>query len=87
MTSLKELCSRSLYKTEKISINSNWNHILKLNSEDNTFDNENIDSECETNSISTSERPTKTLVHGLTGSQRIHDLQDKIIEIAPVEGQ
>jgi len=87
MTALKELCSQNLYKTENISINSNWNHMLKLNSEDNTSENENIDSESETNSGSTSKRPTETLVHGLTGSQRVHDLQGKIIEIAPAEGK
>jgi hypothetical protein len=27
------------------------------------------------------------LVHGFTDSQRIRDLQDKIVEIAPAEGQ
>jgi hypothetical protein len=33
------------------------------------------------------EAPTETLVHGLIESQRIYDLQDKIIEVAPAEGQ
>lgn len=31
--------------------------------------------------------PTKTLVHGYIGSQCIHDLQDKFIELALAEGQ
>ena len=87
MRALKELCSRNLYKTENISINSNWNHILELDNKGNKFDDDNIDSKSETNSISESERPTETLVHGFIASQRIHDLQDKLIEIAPAEGQ
>jgi hypothetical protein len=33
------------------------------------------------------ERPIETLIHGFTDSQRIHDLQYKIVEIAPVEGK
>jgi exonuclease III len=33
------------------------------------------------------EKPTETLVHGFIESQRIYDLQDKIIEVAPAEGQ
>jgi hypothetical protein len=33
------------------------------------------------------ERPTETLIHGFTESQCIRDLQDKIVELAPAEGQ
>jgi hypothetical protein len=33
------------------------------------------------------ETPAETLVHGFTDSQCIRDLQDKIVEIAPAEGQ
>jgi hypothetical protein len=36
---------------------------------------------------SDNERPTETLVHGFIESQHIHDLQDKIIEVAPAEGK
>jgi hypothetical protein len=33
------------------------------------------------------ERPVETLIHGFNDSQRIRDLQDKIVKIAPAEGQ
>jgi hypothetical protein len=36
---------------------------------------------------SDNERPSETLVHGFIDSQCIHDLQDKIIEVAPAEGK
>jgi hypothetical protein len=36
---------------------------------------------------SDNERPTETLVHGFIESQCLYDLQNKIIEVAPVEGQ
>jgi hypothetical protein len=36
---------------------------------------------------SDNEKPTETLVHGFIESQRIYNLQDKIIEVAPAEGK
>ena len=58
-----------------------------MDNKGNKYDDDNIDNKSETDSISESERPTETLVHGFIASQRIHDLQDKLIEIAPAEGQ
>ena len=86
MKALKELCSRTLYKAENICINENWNHVLEQGNDNSgqTFD---TTSKFDTSDESKNERPTETLIHGFTDSQRIHDLQDKIVEIAPVEGQ
>jgi hypothetical protein len=44
--------------------------------------NTEIDSDDE----SDNENPTETLIHGLVESQQIHDLHDKIVELAPAEG-
>jgi hypothetical protein len=43
--------------------------------------------EFDTSNESKNERHAKTLIHGFTDSQCIRDLQDKILEIAPAEGQ
>ena len=87
MNALKQLCSMNLYKAENIRINREWDHILQ------TYNNNNIeignnDSDSETNySELEREMTTETLVHGFVESRRIHDLQEKLIELAPDEGQ
>jgi len=86
MKSLKRLCSRYLYKAQKICINREWNRTLRANN-DETMQTYDIESEPDTDIDMDLEQPTETLVHGLTESRRIHDLQDKILEIAPAEGQ
>lgn len=86
MKALKKLCSRSLYKAENICINENWAHVLQENNE-YIVQNSNSDNESDTDSDANNEAPTETLVHGLIESQHIYDLQDKIIELAPAEGQ
>jgi hypothetical protein len=53
----------------------------------NPWKNANTNYESDTDNESESEIPTETLIHGFTESQHIHDLQDKIIELAPVEGK
>ena len=86
MKELKELCSRPLYKAQNICINENWNSVLR---EENGSYAQTLEttSEFDTSDESKNETPTETLVHGFTDSQCIRDLQDKIVEIAPVEGQ
>jgi hypothetical protein len=42
-------------------------------------------SELDTSDESENEIPVETLIHGFTDSQRIHDLQDKIVEITSVK--
>jgi hypothetical protein len=86
MKSLKELCSRALYKAHNIYINDNWNHVLEQGN-DNSAQTFDTTSEFDTSDESKNERPAETLIHGFIDSQRIHDLQDKIFEIAPVEGE
>ena len=86
MNALKQLCSMNLYKAENIRINREWDHILQTNN-NNNIETSNNDSESETNySELEREMPTETLVHGFVESRRIHDLQDKLIELAPAEG-
>ena len=46
----------------------------------------NDESESEDTELET-KNPIETLVHGFIESRRIHDLQDRIFEFAPVEGQ
>jgi hypothetical protein len=86
MKSIKELCSRALYKAHNICRNDNWNNVLEQGNDKSTqtFD---TTSEFDTSDESENERPAETLIHGFTDSQCIHDLQDKIVEIAPAEGQ
>jgi hypothetical protein len=86
MKALKELCSRALYKAQNICINDNWNHVLEQGN-DNSAQTFDTTSEFDTSDESENERPAETLIHGFTDSQRIHDLQDKIVEIAPAEGK
>ena len=86
MKSLKELCSRALYKAQNICINENWNNVLG-EGDDISAQTLKTTSEFDTSDESKTETPAETLVHGFTDSQRIHDLQDKIVEIAPTEGQ
>jgi len=45
----------------------------------------NFDCESDMDIESNNESPTETLIHGSIESQCIHDLQDKIIELAPTE--
>ena len=86
MKALKELCSRALYKSHNISINDNWNTILAEEDANSTKTLENA-SEFDTSDESENETPAEILVHGFIDSQCSHDLQDKIVEIAPAEGQ
>jgi hypothetical protein len=86
MKVLKELCSRALYKAHNICINDNRDNVLEEGNDSSahTFD---TTSEFDTSDELENERPTETLIHGFTDSQHIHDLQDKIVEIALAEGQ
>jgi hypothetical protein len=86
MRALKELCSRSLYKDENISINKQWSVVLEQYNH-TCIDNENFDYGSDMDIESDNEKPTETLVHGFIESQRIYDLQDKLIEVAPSEGK
>ena len=87
MNALKQLFSMNLYRAENIRINREWDHILQ------TYNNNNIeignnDSDNETNySELKREMTTETLGHGFVESRHIHDLQEKLIELAPDEGQ
>jgi hypothetical protein len=86
MKSLKDLCSRAMYKAENICINANWNSVL-VEEHGNSVETLKNPSDFDTSDESETETPAETLVHGFTDSQCIHDLQDKIVEIAPGEGQ
>jgi hypothetical protein len=86
MRELQQLCSISLYKAENISINKQWSFVLEQ-SNHNCIDNENYDYGSDMDIELDNEKPTETLVHGFIESQRIYDSQDKIIEVAPAEGQ
>jgi hypothetical protein len=86
MKTLKELCSRTLYKAENICIIENWNHVLEQGN-DNSAQTFDTTIEFDTSDESEIERPAETLIHGFTDSQRIHDLQDKIVKITPTEGK
>jgi hypothetical protein len=86
MRALQQLCSRSLYKAENISINKQWSFVLEQ-SNHNCIDNENSDHGSDMDIESDNEKSTETLVHGFIESQCIYDLQDKIIEVAPAEGK
>jgi hypothetical protein len=86
MKSLKELCSRALYKAENICINANWNNVL-AEEHDNSADTLENPSDFDASDESNNETTAETLVHGFIDSQCIRDLQDKIVEIAPTEGQ
>jgi hypothetical protein len=85
MKALKELCSRALYKAQNICINDNWNNVLAEEDANSAETLENA-SEFDTSDESENETPAETLVHVFIDSQCIRDLQDKIVEIAPVEG-
>ena len=86
MKALKELCSRTLYKARNICINENWNNVLG-EGDDISAQTFETSSEFYTSDESENEWPVETLIHGFTDSQRICDLQDKIVEIAPAEEQ
>jgi hypothetical protein len=86
MKALKELCSRALYKAICFCINENWNNVLGKWDDSSALTLE-IASEFDTSDESETETLAETLVHGFIDSQRIRDLQDKIVEIAPTEGQ
>jgi hypothetical protein len=86
MKELKELCSRALYKAENICINANWNSVL-AEEHGNSVETLENHSDSDTSDESEIETLAETLVHGFTDSQCIRDLQDKIVEIAPGEGQ
>ena len=86
MQALKEQCSIHLYKTENIHINKEQDNALGEKN-NNALQNERYDNTYEIENESEDEKPTETLIHGFTDSQRMHDLKDKILEIAPTEGQ
>ena len=79
----------TLFKTDTIQnvhINKAWNNALGENN-NSTLQNEIYDNIDEIENKPEDEKPTEILIHGFTDSQRVHDLQDKILEIAPTEGQ
>jgi hypothetical protein len=80
MRALRELCSRTPYMVENISINKDWADVLEQDSKI-CMENTNYDRESDMDTKLDSERPTETLIHGFIESQHIHDLQEKIIEI------
>jgi hypothetical protein len=86
MRALKELSSKNLYRVENICINEDWNHVLQEENANST-QNAETNTQSDTDGESNNENPTETLVHGLIESQRIRDLQDKIIELTPTEGK
>ena len=86
MKALKELCSRALYKAENICINGKYNNVLAEEHE-NSADTLKNPSDSDTSDESKNETSAETLVHGFIDSQCICDLQDKIVETAPGEGQ
>ena len=86
MQALKELCSRYLYKTKNVHINKEYNNALGEKN-NNTLRNKRYDSTYDTENESEDDRPIETLIHGFTDSQHVHDLQDKILEVAPAEVQ
>jgi hypothetical protein len=86
MKALKELSSRSLYKANNICINANWNNVL-VEEHGISIDTLENPSDFDASDESNNETIAKTLVHGFTDSQCIRDIQDKIVEIAPIEGQ
>jgi hypothetical protein len=69
-----------------ITINKEWTHVLEQDSK-KCMEEVNFECESDMEMESDSEKPSETLVHGFTDSQCIHDLHEKIIEVAPVEGQ
>jgi hypothetical protein len=83
---LKELYSRTLYTNENIFINKDWNHVLEQYN-DKSIKTAHTNNESDTENESKCEIPTETLIHGFIESQHIHDLQDKIIELALAEGK
>ena len=86
MKALKELCSGALYKAQNICINENWNNVRRQG-DDSSAQTLEIASEFDTSDESEIETLVETLVHGFIDSQRIRDLQDKIVEIALAEGK
>jgi hypothetical protein len=71
---------------QNICINEKSNNVLVEEDENSTQTRENA-SEFDTRDESENETPAETLMHGFTDSQCIRDLQDKIVKIAPTEGQ
>ena len=86
MKALKELCSRVLYKAEKICINANSNNVL-VEEHGNSADTLENPIDFDASDESDNETAVETLVHGFTDLQCMCDLQDTIVEIAPAEGQ
>ena len=86
MHGLYELCKTLLYIQESIVIDQQWQRIFKKNVANETT----TISVVETEDISPEdigiETITETLVHGLSHSQLIDDLENKVIEITPSEG-
>jgi hypothetical protein len=73
-------------KRQNICINEKSSNVLVEEDENSTQTRENA-SEFDTRDESENETPAKTLMHGFIDSQCICDLQDKIVKIAPTEGQ
>jgi hypothetical protein len=67
MRELKELCFRSLYKAENISINKEWIDVLEQYN-GKCMEDGNFDCESDMDTKSDNERPTETLMHGFIES-------------------
>jgi len=83
---LKELSSINTYRDNFFCINEEWNHVL-LEGNASSTQNEKTNTKIDTNDELDNENATETLIHGLLESQRIHDLQEKIVELMLVEGK
>jgi hypothetical protein len=62
MKSLKELCSKAMYKAQNICINENWNSVLG-EGDDKSAQTLKTASEFDTIDESETETPAETLVH------------------------
>ena len=81
---LKQLCKRTLYKLEKVTIIDKWNEEFMKNIK--AYETE-IDIEDQEFHEQINEEPmTKTMGHGFTYSYNTYDLRNNQINIAPLEG-
>ncbi|XP_059070801.1 uncharacterized protein LOC131860407 [Cryptomeria japonica] len=84
MQALFQLSSTPLYKLQNVQINKDWQAIVQHNSNNQeTIQTNNTDTD--TDSDMEQEQPSETLIHGFTESRCIHQMQDKILEIAPAQ--
>ena len=84
MQALTQLTRTPLYKMHEVHINQDWQEVLQCTEENEDNSPQNT-SETESDSEMENENPSETLIHGFTESRSIHNMEDKIIEIAPTE--